>query len=92
MIAVFGAFALSNNHILQLFGLTLAVAVFLDAIVIRSILLPAVLHLFGRATWAFPAWADRHLPRLAIEPPTRARPTQEAASLLTGEANVPGAA
>jgi RND superfamily putative drug exporter len=92
MIAVFGAFALSNNHILQLFGLTLAVAVFLDAIVIRSILLPAVLHLFGRATWAFPAWADRHLPRLAIEPPTRVRPTQEAASLLTGEANVPGAA
>ena len=92
MIAVFGVFALSSNHILQLFGLTLAVAVFLDAIVIRSVLLPAVLHLFGRATWAFPAWADRHLPRLAIEPPTNARPKQESTSLPTGEANVPGAA
>jgi RND superfamily putative drug exporter len=46
----------------------LATAVFLDAIVIRSILMPAVLELFGRWTWAFPSWFDRRLPRLAIEP------------------------
>jgi len=69
MVVVFGSFAGSDNHILKLFGLALATAVLLDAVVIRSILLPAVLQLTGRATWAFPAWADRRLPRLAIEPP-----------------------
>jgi len=71
MVIVFASFAASNNHILKLFGLALASAVFLDALVIRSILLPAVLQLLGRATWAFPGWADRLLPRLAIEPPER---------------------
>ena len=75
MIVVFASFAASNNHILKLFGLALAVAVFLDAIVIRSILLPAVLQLLGRATWRFPGWADRLLPRLAIEPPEQAPET-----------------
>jgi RND superfamily putative drug exporter len=69
MVVVFASFAASDNHILKLFGVTLAVAVLLDAIVIRSILLPAVLELLGRATWRFPAWADRRLPRLAIEAP-----------------------
>jgi RND superfamily putative drug exporter len=71
MIVVFASFAASNNHILKLFGLALASAVFLDAVVIRSILLPAVLQLLGRTTWAFPRWADRLLPRLAIEAPER---------------------
>jgi RND superfamily putative drug exporter len=70
MIVVFSSFAASDNHILKLFGLSLAVAVFLDAVVIRSLLLPAVLELSGRATWKFPAWLDRRLPRLAIEPPS----------------------
>jgi RND superfamily putative drug exporter len=82
MVVVFSSFAASNNHILKLFGLALASAVFLDAIVIRSILLPAVLQLFGRATWAFPRWADRLLPRLAIEAPeqtTETEPLVEAA-------------
>jgi putative drug exporter of the RND superfamily len=72
MVVVFASFAASDNHVLKLFGLSLASAVFLDALVIRSILLPAVLQLFGRATWAFPRWADRLLPRLAIEAPERA--------------------
>src|SRR5262249_60235044 len=68
MVAVFTSFALGDDRVLKLFGITLATAVFLDAIVIRSILLPAVLELFGRRTWAFPRWFDRRLPRLAIEP------------------------
>jgi RND superfamily putative drug exporter len=46
----------------------MATAVFLDAFVIRMILLPAVLELLGRRTWAFPRGADRRLPRLALEP------------------------
>ena len=71
MVVVFSSFAASDNHVLKLFGLSLATAVFLDAVVIRSILLPAVLELSGRATWMFPSWLDRKLPRLAIEPPER---------------------
>jgi putative drug exporter of the RND superfamily len=68
MVAVFGAFALSGERVLELFGLMMATAVFLDAFVIRMVLLPAVLQLLGRRTWAFPHRLDRRLPRLAIEP------------------------
>jgi RND superfamily putative drug exporter len=78
MVAVFGAFALGGSRILELFGVTLATAVFLDAFVIRMILLPAVLELLGRRTWAFPHGLDRRLPRMAIEPhtaPRRAHPS-----------------
>jgi putative drug exporter of the RND superfamily len=71
MIVVFGSFAASDNHILKLFGISLAAAIFLDAIVIRSILLPAVLQLLGRATWGFPRWLDRRLPTVAIDAPIR---------------------
>jgi RND superfamily putative drug exporter len=46
---------------------SLASAVFLDAVVIRMILLPAVLEIAGRSAWAFPRWLDRRLPRVAIE-------------------------
>ena len=68
MVAVFGAFALGGSRVLELFGVTMATAVFLDAFVIRMILLPAVLELLGRRTWAFPHRLDRRLPRLALEP------------------------
>jgi RND superfamily putative drug exporter len=71
MIVVFGSFAASSDHILKLFGLALATAVFLDAFVIRSVLLPAVLELSGSATWRLPRWLDRRLPTLAMEPPER---------------------
>ena len=67
MVAVFGAFAISGNRVLEMFGLVMAVAVFLDAIVIRMLLLPAVLELLGRITWMLPSWLERRLPRLAIE-------------------------
>ena len=73
MVAVFGAFALGGSRVLELFGVMLATAVFLDAFVIRMILLPAVLELLGRRTWAFPRGLDRRLPRVAIEPHTAAR-------------------
>jgi RND superfamily putative drug exporter len=75
MVAVFASFAMGDDRVLKLFGIAMASAVFLDAVVIRSILLPAVLELFGRRTWAFPRWFDRRLPRLAIEPAPAAEPT-----------------
>ncbi len=74
MVAVFASFALGEDRVLKLFGIAMASAVFLDAIVIRTILLPAVLELFGRRTWSFPGRLDRRLPRLAIEPKPAAQP------------------
>jgi RND superfamily putative drug exporter len=68
MIVVFVSFAGNGNHILKLFGIGLASAIFLDAVVIRMILLPAVLELLGERTWRFPRWLDRHVPRVGIEP------------------------
>src|SRR6266702_2868855 len=80
MIVVFASFAAADDRVLKLLGISMATAVFLDAIVIRSILMPAVLELFGRRTWAFPSWADRRLPRLAIEPVTPPAPALEEAA------------
>ncbi|HET6864707.1 MAG TPA: MMPL family transporter [Solirubrobacteraceae bacterium] len=67
MVAVFGAFAISGDRVLAMFGLAMASAVFLDALVVRMLLLPAVLQLLGRTTWTLPRWLDRRLPRVAIE-------------------------
>ena len=68
MICVFLAFVLGPVRQIKMFGLSLASAVFLDAFVVRSLLLPAVLELLGRWTWAFPDGLARRLPRLAAEP------------------------
>ena len=67
MVCVFLSFMLGENRIIKEFGLSLASAVFLDALVVRCLLLPAVLHLVGRRTWSIPAWLDRALPRLNVE-------------------------
>ncbi len=81
MVAVFGAFAISGNRVLEMFGLAMASAVLLDALVVRMLLLPAVLQLLGRTTWALPRWLDRRLPRVAIEaePAPKPRPSLEPA-------------
>lgn len=81
MVAVFGAFAISGNRVLAMFGFAMSSAVFLDAIVIRMALMPAVLQLLGRRTWALPRWLDRRLPDVAIEaePAAKPRPTTEPA-------------
>jgi RND superfamily putative drug exporter len=67
MIVVFGSFLLGGQRVLQEFGFGLGFAVFVDALVIRSLLVPAIMHLTGPANWALPGWLDRILPRLAIE-------------------------
>ena len=67
MVVVFSSFILGGERVIELFGLGLAGAVFLDALVIRCILLPAVLQLLGDRTWRFPRRLDRRLPRLALE-------------------------
>jgi RND superfamily putative drug exporter len=67
MICVFVSFVLGEERVLKLFGLSLASAVFLDAFVIRVLLLPSVLQLLGRRTWAIPRWLDVRLPHIAID-------------------------
>lgn len=67
MVVVFGAFLLSPDRMLQQFGLGLAVAVLVDAVIIRCLLLPAVMHLFGARAWWLPSALARRLPRLALE-------------------------
>jgi RND superfamily putative drug exporter len=69
MIVVFAAFVLSPDRMLQQFGLGLAVAVLLDAVVIRCLIVPAVMQLLGRHAWWLPAPLARRLPRVALERP-----------------------
>jgi len=68
MVTVFAAFMLGEDRIIKLFGLGLASAVFIDAVIIRSALVPAIMQLLGARAWWFPAWLDRILPRLHVEP------------------------
>ncbi|HEX6855130.1 MAG TPA: MMPL family transporter [Streptosporangiaceae bacterium] len=68
MIAVFIAFAFTGQRSVAEFGIGLAAAVALDAFVLRTVLVPAVMHLCGRANWWLPGRLDRRLPRLAVEP------------------------
>ncbi|MBX7161204.1 MAG: MMPL family transporter [Acidimicrobiia bacterium] len=67
MIAVFAGFALSDEPILKMMGIGLAVAVLLDATVVRIVLVPASMALLGDANWWLPRWLDRILPHLNIE-------------------------
>ncbi len=67
MICVFLSFMLGNERVLKEFGFGLAVAVLLDAVVVRCVLLPAVLELLGPRTWWLPGWLDRVLPHINIE-------------------------
>ncbi|MEU3464675.1 MMPL family transporter [Streptomyces sp. NPDC006733] len=69
MIAVFLAFVLSGDRVIAMFGIGLAAAVALDAFVLRTLLVPALMHLLGGANWWLPGWLDRRLPRISIEPP-----------------------
>ncbi|MGW2347001.1 MMPL family transporter [Streptomyces sp. NPDC001661] len=69
MISVFLAFVLSGDRVIAMFGIALAVAVAVDAFVLRTLLVPALMHMLGGANWWLPKWLDRRLPRLSIEPP-----------------------
>ena len=68
MVTVFASFMIGEDRIIKLFGLGLASAVFIDAVIIRSVLVPAVMQLFGKRAWWLPGWLDRILPKLHVEP------------------------
>jgi RND superfamily putative drug exporter len=68
MITVFASFMLGEERIVKLFGLGLSSAVLVDALIIRSVLVPAIMQLFGTKAWWMPEWLSKVLPNLAVEP------------------------
>ena len=67
MVVVFLAFVTSSQVFLKLFGIGLASAIFLDATIVRMVLVPAVMQLLGKRNWWIPDWLERILPRLDVE-------------------------
>jgi RND superfamily putative drug exporter len=74
MVAVFISFVLGPNRVIKEFGVGLATAIFIDATVVRLILVPATMELIGEANWWLPRWLHRVLPRLDIESAPRRVP------------------
>jgi RND superfamily putative drug exporter len=69
MFCVFGSFVFGGMRVISEFGLSLAVAVALDALLIRMVVVPALMHLCGRANWWLPRRLDQALPRVSVEGP-----------------------
>jgi RND superfamily putative drug exporter len=67
MVLVFGAFILGGEWVIEMFGLGLAAAVLLDALIVRSVLVPSLIFLTGKATWWLPTSLDRITPHLNVE-------------------------
>jgi RND superfamily putative drug exporter len=67
MVLVFASFILGGQRIIELFGVGLASAVLLDALIVRSVLVPSLMILLGEANWRIPGWLERALPRLNVE-------------------------
>jgi RND superfamily putative drug exporter len=68
MVVVFLAFLTDNQVFLKLIGIGLATAIFVDATIVRMVLVPAVMQLLGSRNWWIPSWLERILPRLDLEP------------------------
>lgn len=67
MVLIFVSFLFGPDRVIKLFGLGLAVAILLDAMVVRAVLVPAVMHVFGTWNWWLPPWLDKRLPKLSVE-------------------------
>ena len=77
MISVFLAFVTNPSPTVKMIGLGMAAAVFIDATIVRMILVPATMELAGRINWWCPRWLDRILPHINIDPPQPPpRPTE----------------
>ncbi|CCH87972.1 Putative transmembrane multidrug efflux transporter [Modestobacter italicus] len=78
MTAVFLSFVANPNPFVKMIGLGLAVAIALDATLVRMVLVPATMALLGRANWWLPAWLDRLLPVVRVEGDVEAAPAAPA--------------
>jgi putative drug exporter of the RND superfamily len=75
MVVVFLAFLLSTEVFLKLLGLGMATAIFVDATIVRMVLVPSIMQLLGRRNWWIPGWLDRLLPRLDADVPATSPPS-----------------
>ena len=91
MIVVFGAFAFAELVPIKAMGFGLAVAVFLDATIIRMILVPSTMRLMGDWNWWLPGWLDRLLPQVSLEGSTRVHPVAEPPAPVEEPEPVPSA-
>jgi RND superfamily putative drug exporter len=85
MILVFASFALGDTVVIKQFGIGLAGAILIDAFVIRTAVVPALMHMIGRANWWLPAWLDRAIPNLNVEGSTTRDAEPEPAPFLSPE-------
>ncbi|WP_100444146.1 MMPL family transporter [Glycomyces xiaoerkulensis] len=83
MIAVFAAFMLNDARLLQQFGIGMAAAIFIDAFVIRCLLVPAIMKVMGRSAWWMPKRLDRLIPHMTVEPEPE-RPARTSEPVATG--------
>jgi RND superfamily putative drug exporter len=67
MVAVFTSFVLNGDPTVKQFGVGLAIAIAIDATVVRCLLVPAVMIIFGKANWWLPGVLERHMPNVGIE-------------------------
>jgi putative drug exporter of the RND superfamily len=70
MILIFGSFIFGGERVIKEFGLGLAAGIFMDAVLIRMAIVPAIMFMLGRSNWWFPKSLDRILPRFGIDPDT----------------------
>ncbi len=70
MVAVFGSFVLGPDRVIKEFGIGLATAIFVDATIVRLILVPATMELLGARNWWMPRWLDRVLPNVSVDGPS----------------------
>jgi RND superfamily putative drug exporter len=70
MVVVFFAFTFTTDRTVKLIGLGMATAILVDALIIRTVLVPAIMHSLGKANWYLPGWLERRLPRIEIEAET----------------------
>jgi RND superfamily putative drug exporter len=69
MVLVFASFVFGGERIIKEFGVGLATAILIDALVVRTVLVPSAMHLFGPSNWWLPRWVDRILPRISLDGP-----------------------
>ena len=67
MVCVFFSFAVGGERIIAEFGIGLGGAVLMDAFILRTVLVPSLMHFFGKANWWMPKWLDRVVPHVAVE-------------------------
>jgi len=88
----FASVAVTTDRTVKMIGLGMAVAVLIDALLIRTVLVPAIMHIIGKANWSLPAALGRRLPRLELEAREEAEQAPPGPSPGAGWAGSPGSA